>query len=250
MIKKFLIPIVIVLFFFGYPTFVKATSQQTTISEEGIKLPKDTYTKLSQSPNKNFIVLEILQAKQKIGTGEVQKQMDSMNKKVQELTKWATTKDQKLSRIYERILTNISYDKNRQNNMSTFYDNSIGILSYRNKKWICGGIAHIFWIMAFYAGETDIKHEEGTTLDRNAHVWLKIGNFYYDPTFDIYLRESKVTSSWQYYYFKLPKNVIALDRNTTGEVWTSVKEKIKQANALLKIYKEKYPIIWFLLNNW
>lgn len=249
MIRRLFITILILFSFFVYWGLVEATTQSTMISVEGIKLPKDTYTKLSKSPNKNFILLEILQAKQKIGTGEVQKQMDSMKKKVQELTKWAKTNDQKLSKIYERIVTNITYDHNRKNDRSKLYENNVGILTYRNKKWICGGISNVFWLMAFYAWETDIKHEEGRAIDREAHAWIKIANFYYDPTFDIWIRSYGTTKPWQHYYFKLPKNIINLDRNTIGQASTSKEEKLKQAKELQKKYKNKYPVIWYVLDN-
>ena len=220
-----------------------------TMKVEWISVPKDTYTKLSKMPQKNFILLEILQAKQKLGTGEVQKQMDSMQKKVTELSKWIKTQDQKLSAIYGRIIDNISYDKDRQSNISDFYANSVGIMSYRNKKWICGGIANIFGIMAFYAGETNIKHEDGTSINGADHARIMVGGSYYDPTFDIGLREDSVTIPWQYYYFKLPQNVMYLDRSISGKPIISNADKRKKAEALLKIYKTRYPVIAYLLST-
>ena len=216
---------------------------------EWISVPKDTYTKLSKLPQKDFILLAILQAKQKLGTWEVQKQMDSMQKKVIELSKWAKSQTQKLSAIYERIIQNIGYDQNRQNNLSGFYANSVGIMSYRNKKGICGGIADIFWIMAFYAGETNIKREDGRLINKIGHVRMKVGDLYYDPTFDIGLRQDGVTTSWTYYYFALPQNVMYLDRSISGKPIISNADKRKKAEALLKIYKTRYPVIAYLLST-
>lgn len=96
---------------------------------------------------------------------------------VASLIEWKSTDEEKIKVIFDWVSQNIKYWYN------SVWDTPI--LVYKNKKWICSGYSQLLYFMLKKAG---IKNVEYVIWTSNwvPHAWLKIGEYYYDPTNWVY----------------------------------------------------------------
>lgn len=131
----------------------------------------------------------------------------------QELIKWKTTDEDKISSIYKRIIDNTSYytEYNDWNNYIFSW-----IYTFENKTWVCDWYTKIFLYMLSFAWIKDVEVLRWYAYDSADfpsfwHAWVRIWDYYYDPTFD------DPVSVWDYKkdyfsYYKLPRELIYINR--------------------------------------
>lgn len=188
-----------------------------------------------------------------------------LEKTSKELTKWIYKDEEKIKIIYNYILKNISYT----NNFSMQdYEIFSWIETYTNKNWVCEWYVELFNLMLWF---NNIKSEiiiwdviDANDFPQIWHAWTKIGDYYYDITFDdpVWAENTKTFSEYDYY--KLPRDLFYTNRYDKWETPESLKlssldfrkaliksniskltTKYKDSNYnLLKIFKfkEKYDI--------
>jgi len=143
-------------------------------------------------------------------------------KEIEELTRniiaWENTEEWKILKIYSWITNNIKYDYDNLNANLNWLEKTISmkqsdswLWTFVNKKWVCWWISKLFIYMlnSAWINKTDylIWYPLNSTLYNwklIAHAWVKIWDYYYDPTFWL--------GQINYKYFKLPKDLFYADR--------------------------------------
>lgn len=170
-------------------------------------------------------------------------------KQIEDLTKniiaWENTEDWKILKIYSWITNNIKYDYDKFNADINWLEKTISmkqsdtwIWTFANKKWVCWWISRLFIYMlnSAWINKTDylIWYHLNSTLYNwklIAHAWVKIWDYYYDPTFWLWQGEYK--------YFKLPKDLFYADRiDLYDDKYKSYKDL--STNELLNIISKNY----------
>lgn len=145
-----------------------------------------------------------------------------LKKLSKDLTKWIDKKEEIIKTIYNYILENLTYDENYNEKISKWeYDIFSWIKSFKNKIWVCQWYVEMFNLMLAF---NNIKSEiiKGDVINSKDfpniwHAWVKIDNFYYDPTFDDPIWNKKTKKFQDYFYYKLPKDLFYTNRFNRGE---------------------------------
>lgn len=159
------------------------------------------------------------------------------------------TKEEAIRSIYGWIIDSIDYEINfSTKNLEVFS----WIKTFKNKKWVCDGYARLFLYMASYAWIENVQIKYGMAFTTEFfpefwHAWIQIGDAYYDPTFDdpytlIGNVGNKKNTTWSYY--KLPKDLMYIDRYDENEVPEYIKKLSLQERKMLALKNkyEKYPL--------
>ncbi|MDP2091272.1 MAG: hypothetical protein Q8K30_06780 [Candidatus Gracilibacteria bacterium] len=162
--------------------------------------------------DKYSFLKEIKDDKKKLNT-----ETDELFKKLKQdsinLTK-GKTKDLKIKGLYDYVLNNLEYPK-------TFsledYRIFSGIDSFKNKLGVCEGYTKMFKYMLNFSYINSVEVNRGYVIDAQdfpkvGHAWIKIGNDYYDPTFDDPIGIPITKTFDQYYYYSLPKDLFFTNR--------------------------------------
>jgi len=125
------------------------------------------------------------------------------------LTFWLQTKDEKIEAIYHYILDNISYIQNAN------WDSWIE--TYLDKTWQCSWYSKLFLYMLYFAWIEDISYMKWFVLNSSDfpdiwHAWVKIWNYYYDPTFDDPIWNEWNISFNDFKYYKLDYDLFYTNR--------------------------------------
>lgn len=125
-----------------------------------------------------------------------------------------TDDEKKIIKIYDWILENITYTKEIDLSDSKIFS---WILTFKNRDWVCDGYTKLMWYMLLYAGIKDIEVIKWFVIDvpdfpQIWHAWVKIGNYYYDPTFDDPVWNTLTLEADDYKYYKLPKDIFYTNR--------------------------------------
>ena len=171
-----------------------------------------------------------------------------------DMTIWAKTEDEKIKRIYAWILENISYSR-----LVDFEDKKIfsGIDTYKNREGVCEGYVKLMSYMLFFAGLQNSEVIRWDVIDAQdfpyiGHAWVKIGDRYYDPTFDDPLGLTNTLPYEKYKFFWLPKDLFYTNRYDEGNTPESIKtmnleerQDIIQKNlsSLLEKYQGKNYVL-------
>lgn len=121
-----------------------------------------------------------------------------------------TTDEDKISSVYKWIVDNISYNSDFKTSNNEVYS---WVYTFRNKTWVCDWYTKLFLYMLSFAWIKDVEVIRWFAYD-NAdfpefwHAWVRIGNYYYDPTFD----DPVWVSFDEYLYYKLPKELLYVNR--------------------------------------
>lgn len=178
----------------------------------------------------------------------------SIKKKAQEIAAGKKTEEEKIRAIYSYVLTTIKYDpysedfinkglvseeeykKNRDDSIFT------GIGAFKNDVAVCSGISKLFLYMASFAGIKDVAVEEAPANNGSVyydHAWNRIGNRYYDITFNLDARDNSL-------YYGLPKDVLYTSRKYEDQD-ESIFRKMssaqlqKELDRRFKAIATKYP---------
>ena len=137
----------------------------------------------------------------------------TLEKTSKELTSWIYKDDEKIKIIYDYILKNISYSNN-----FTMQDYKIfsWVETYSNKSWVCEWYVELFNLMLWF---NNIKSSiiiwdviDASDFPQIWHAWVKIGEYYYDITFDDPVWATKTKTFNEYSYYKLPKDLFYTNR--------------------------------------
>ncbi|MDP2090042.1 MAG: transglutaminase domain-containing protein [Candidatus Gracilibacteria bacterium] len=132
---------------------------------------------------------------------------------------------QKIQKIYDYILKNVSYSKVFNVNNRYIFS---GVHTYNNNDGICTGYARLYLYMLSFAGIENVKVIKGNVVDgldfpNIGHAWVQIGNNYYDPTFDDPIGNTNTKSYNEYKYFGLPRDLFYTNRFNYGDLPNNLK---------------------------
>ncbi|MDD2871518.1 MAG: transglutaminase domain-containing protein [Candidatus Gracilibacteria bacterium] len=124
----------------------------------------------------------------------------------------------KIYKIYDYILENTEYSKKFDVNKKEIFS---GIYTFENKNGVCSGYAKLFLYMLSFAGIDDVKMIKGNVIDIEnftdyGHAWIRIGDKYFDPTFDDPIGYQNTKTFGEYSYFGLPQDVFYANRFDYG----------------------------------
>ncbi len=140
------------------------------------------------------------------------------------LTNWKK-KSEKIKNIYAYILENVEYPKKFSLDDDKIYS---WILTYQNKSWVCLWYTKLMSYMLMFAGVQNSVMIKWNVIDAQdfpniGHVWLRIGEYYYDPTFDDPIWTNNTKDFSQYKYYKLPYDIMYTNRYTYRSLPNSLK---------------------------
>lgn len=156
------------------------------------------------------------------------------------------TQEEKIQTIYKWVVDNITYYKNYNDwNKQVFS----WILTYKNKTWVCDWYTKIFSYMLSFAQIEDVEIKRWFAFDSVDfpnfwHAWVRIGNYYYDPTFD-----DPVWNTWgeknEFMYYKLPYDLMYVNRFDWTQIpkeysWLDLSSRKKIALKNMYIIYENY----------
>lgn len=172
------------------------------------------------------------------------------------LSSWKSEKEA-VENIYNHILSNHYYYEN-------FLDGSEDIFSwidtFRNGYGVCDGYTKLMYYMLAFAKISDIEHIRWYVIDAAdfpeiGHAWVRIGDYYYDPTFDDPIGQPSTLTKDQYKYFRLPRAIAYTNRID----WFNASDELKQMSLsdrkkmveknLYAILDDFYPGQYRLLNS-
>lgn len=134
----------------------------------------------------------------------------------------AKNQDEKIKLIYDFVINKVKYNFDYKNwNKEVFS----WVLTYKNNSWVCDWYVKLFLYMLSFAWVNDVEIKRWFAFDSADfpnywHAWIKIWDYYYDPTFEDTI---KTWDETLYYYYKLPKEVMYVDRFD----WLSIPNHLK-----------------------
>ncbi|MFA5916680.1 MAG: transglutaminase-like domain-containing protein [Candidatus Gracilibacteria bacterium] len=137
------------------------------------------------------------------------------------------TKEEKIKKIYNYILKNITYTNPIDLSKKEIFS---GIDTYKNKDGVCEGYVKLMSYMLMFAGIEDVEVIRGFVLNapdfpKVGHAWVKIGGYYYDPTFDDPIGNNKTKEFNEYVYYKLPEDLFYTNRYNVSDLPEELKTK-------------------------
>lgn len=169
--------------------------------------------------------------------------------------------EETIQNIYAWILKNISYSENIDISNPKIFS---GIATYESKSWVCSGYTRLFVYMLSLAGIHDTEVIEWHVIDapdfpQIGHAWVRIGEKYYDPTFDDPVGAKFTKSPDEYTFFGLPKDIFYTNRYEYNNLPLTLKVASKQEiikhihdrlKRLIPKYQsqiKKYPVFYPVL---
>lgn len=190
---------------------------------------------------------------------DLQENTDTYFREIRALSKEITkglTEKQKIQKIYDYILTNIRYTEN----FNLQQDKRIfsWVHTFKNKDGVCEGYTKLMAYMLMFSWVESPEVMRGFVIDAQDfpqiwHAWLKIGNHYYDPTFDDPIGNTQAKKIWDYKYFDLPRELFYTNRYDVWDTPENIKKLslserknivAKNLSALTKTYDaDKYILL-------
>lgn len=182
-----------------------------------------------------------------------------IKKKTQELTQWLA-EEEKVAAIYKWILEHMEYSK-----VVDFTNTQIfsGIEGFNTGDGVCTSYSRLFAYMLSFADIIDVEVIEWYVIDAQdfpqvGHAWVRIGEKYYDPTFDdpVWFWRNKTAD--EYLYYGLPKDIfytnryeqdmlpkalkLASDEEITKHIHDRLRRLIPKYSAELSMYPVFAPV--------
>lgn len=138
-------------------------------------------------------------------------ELSKIQSTTQRVISGALSDEQKIKRIYDYIVDNLSYYEDFDDGNKQIFS---WIYSFTTNRWVCDGYTKLFLYMLSFAGITDVEIMKWFAFDSPDfpefwHAWVRIGERYYDPTFDDPIWWSR---NGNYLYFGIPYDLISIDR--------------------------------------
>lgn len=183
--------------------------------------------------SEKHIFLDYLRDDSKFKTQDISSELSKIKAIADSLTKWKNT-EESIKAIYAWILDNVQYSENIDLQDQKIFS---AIETFKNKSWVCTGYTKLSVYLFLFAGLRDAEVIRGHVIDAQDfpniwHAWVRIGDYYYDPTFDDPVGSSKTREFADYKYFKLPRDIFYANRFEYGDLPESFKtasdEEIRQ----------------------
>jgi hypothetical protein len=170
-------------------------------------------------PNKNQFLKEVRDDKYHI-QNETDNDFIKLKIISKNLTKNAENKQEKIDILYNYILENVSYTQPIDLKNKKIFS---WIQTYKNKDGVCEWYVKYFQYLLQFSGIKDVKSLRWYVVDAQDypqiwHAWTKIGDNYYDPTFDDPIGQTETKKKSDYYYYKLPQDLFYTNRY---DYWTT-----------------------------
>lgn len=151
------------------------------------------------------------------------------------LTKDLYKKQDKIDVLYDYILENISYTQPIDLKDKKIFS---WIQTYKNKDGVCEWYVKYFQYLLQFSWIEWVESLRWYVVDAQDypqiwHAWTKIGDYYYDPTFDDPLGQTQTKQKDDYYYYKLPQDLFYTNRYDYWEANTTLEKSPL-------IYREQY----------
>ncbi|MDD2515952.1 MAG: hypothetical protein PHF46_03685 [Candidatus Gracilibacteria bacterium] len=126
--------------------------------------------------------------------------LTSIKNFAEDLTKNQSSNDDKIKQIYVRLTKSITYDSFSEDYVDgkitkDYYETNVnkevysGAGTYKNNNGVCDGFSKLMFYMLYFSGIENAEIETGFSTNGGTeilHSRIKIGNYYYDSTWDIY----------------------------------------------------------------
>lgn len=174
-------------------------------------------------------------------------------------------KEDKIKNIYAYILENIKYSESFSLSDYEIYS---WTETFNNKEWVCEWYTKIFVYMSSFSWIWDVELIRWYVIDAQDfpeiwHAWIRIWDYYYDPTFDDPIGQKETREFKYYFYYKLAKDLFYTNRYNYNDINEEIKnlskdqiQKLINSNIAPLVYKYKYswynilkPFILKLENN-
>jgi len=191
--------------------------------------------------NRDEFIKQILDDRDTFATSDTDQILSDLRGVTLNITKNAKSNDEKIAIIYDWIIDNITYNSDFQNQGEAPFS---WLETFKNRLGVCDGYTKIFFYMLSYANIPDVEIKQwmayaDATFPKFWHAWVKVGNDYYDPTFDDPIWWDKYSP--KHLYFKIPKSLMYTDRFDGTDIPESIKSlTVDQRIAL--VLKNKYDL--------
>lgn len=186
-------------------------------------------------------------------THETDKYFLELKSITENLTTWLT-KEEKIKKIYNYILKNITYTNPIDLSKKEIFS---WIDTYKNKDWVCEWYVKLMSYMLMFAWIEDVEVIRWFVLNapdfpKVWHAWVKIWGYYYDPTFDDPIWNNKTKEFNEYVYYKLPEDLFYTNRYNVSDLPEELKTKSQVeleniVNKNLFNLVSKYKDSWYNL---
>ncbi|NDK07913.1 hypothetical protein EOM39_01550 [Candidatus Gracilibacteria bacterium] len=171
-------------------------------------------------------------------------------KKISEDLTQGLSKEDKIKVIYNYVLENINYTNPIDLSKKEIFS---GIHTYKNRDGVCEGYVKLMAYMLMFSGVDDIEVIRGFVINapdfpKVGHAWLKIGSYYYDPTFDDPIGNTQTKQYNEYVYYKLPGDLFYTNRYDLINLPEELKSKSKNELAEI-VNKNLYNLVSKYKNN-
>lgn len=164
-------------------------------------------------PNKTDFLKEIRDDK-KVIQNDTDTGFKSIKEQSKNITKGLYKKEDKIAALYKHVLHNVAYTQ-----PISLEDKKIfsWIETYKNKDWVCEWYVKYFQYLLQFAWIQDVESIRGYVIDAQDypniwHAWTRIGDSYYDPTFDDPIGQTETKIKQDYIFYKLPKDLFYTNR--------------------------------------
>ena len=223
-------------------TFISNFTEEPLINQDIIK----------NIQNKDLFLSYVMDDKKSL-THETDKYFLELKSITENLTNWLT-KEEKIKKIYNYILKNINYTNPIDLSKKQIFS---WIDTYKNKDWVCEWYVKLMAYMLMFAWIEDIDVIRWFVINapdfpKVWHAWLKIWDYYYDPTFDDPIWNTKAKEFDEYVYYKLPKDLFYTNRYNVSDLPEELKTKSQVeleniVNKNLFYLVSKYKDSWYNL---
>jgi len=217
----------------GRYNFITDITEQKLVSREDIFWLPDKH-----------LVLDALREDSKFPTSDMSDTLSQIATISKNLSRWKS-KREATQAIYGWILENISYSTNFNLSDEKIFS---AIETFKNKQWVCTGYTKLMLYMLSFAGVYDVEVIRGQVIDASdfpkiGHAWIRIGDKYYDPTFDdpVWAVDTKTPSEYTYYW--LPKDIFYANRFEYADLpeWFENKSELEIRQYIFNYLSQLLP---------
>jgi len=141
-------------------------------------------------------------------------QLTEIKNVAEALRKQSGNDQEYISAVYNWVLENIEYTQNININDEEIFS---GLETFENKQWVCTWYSKLTAYLLLFGWISDSEMIKWHVIDAADfpeiwHAWVRIGESYYDPTFDDPVGLNVTKQPDEYKYFWLPRDIFYANR--------------------------------------
>ena len=144
--------------------------------------------------------------------------LKQIKEKSLELVKDKHTRAEKIQVLYAFVIDHLEYDESLPKTWKVSFDLVFSwVWAFKTQIWVCDAYARLLLTMLYFAGIEDVDYKVWMLYDNVEfwdiwHAWLKVWDFYYDPTHEdpFWNTMKKIYSNYEYY--RLPNEIMYANR--------------------------------------